>query len=90
MCSGLLHNCPGVTTWLLLDRLKAPTERQAYARAAIEHGWSCNVLNIHIETRQLEQGAGFAFVGRQVLLDVGSEEFFIDLCSTTSSCAATW
>ena len=29
--------------------------------------------------RRLELGAGFAFVGRQVLLDVGGEEFFIDL-----------
>jgi len=123
---------------VLLDRLKAPTERLAYARAVIEHGWSRNVLNIHIETRLLERtgkavtnfdqrlpapqsdlaieslkdpyrfdflglgeeaeereienalvqhvtdfllelGAGFAFVGRQVLLDVGGEEFFIDL-----------
>lgn len=27
----------------------------------------------------LELGAGFAFVGRQVLLNVGGEEFFIDL-----------
>ena len=27
----------------------------------------------------LELGAGFAFVGRQVLLDVGGDEFFIDL-----------
>ena len=27
----------------------------------------------------LELGAGFAFVGRQVLVDVGGEEFFIDL-----------
>lgn len=43
------------------------------------HGWSRNVLNIHIETRLLELGAGFAFVGRQVLLDVGGDEFFIDL-----------
>jgi len=40
---------------VLLDRLKAPTERLAYARAAIEHGWSRNVLNIHIETRLLER-----------------------------------
>ena len=123
---------------VLLDRLKASTERLAYARAAIEYGWSRNVLNIHIETRLLERtgkavtnfdqrlpapqpdlaietlkdpyrfdflgmgeeaqereiekalvqhvtyfllelGAGFAFVGRQVLLDVGGEEFFIDL-----------
>lgn len=123
---------------VLLDRLKEPTERLAYARSALEHGWSRNVLNIHIETRLLERtgkavtnfeqrlpapqsdlareslkdpyrfdflgltdeaqereiehalvqhvtefllelGAGFAFVGRQVLLDVGGEEFFIGL-----------
>ncbi len=123
---------------VLLDRLKESKERLAYALAALEHGWSRNVLNIHIETRLLERsgkavtnfgerlpapqsdlareslkdpycfdflgltetaqereiehalvrhvtefllelGAGFAFVGRQVLLDVGGEEFFIDL-----------
>lgn len=40
---------------VLLDRLKQPAERLAYARAAIEHGWSRNVLNIHIETRLLER-----------------------------------
>ncbi len=123
---------------VLLSKLKDPTERLAYAHAAIEHGWSRNVLSIHIETRLLartgkaitnfeqrlpapqsdlaresikdpyrfdflglsdaaqereiesalvrhvtefllELGAGFAFVGRQVLLDVGGDEFFIDL-----------
>lgn len=123
---------------VLLSKLKEPAERLAYARAAIEHGWSRNVLNIHIETSLLERtgkavtnfeqrlpapqsdlaieslkdpyrfdflglgkeaqerdienalvqhvtdfllelGAGFAFVGRQVMLDVGGEEFFIDL-----------
>jgi len=123
---------------VLLSKLKGQEERLAYAHAAIEHGWSRNVLSIHIETRLLERtgkavtnfeqslpapqsdltleslkdpyrfdflglteaaqereiehalirhvtefllelGAGFAFVGRQVLLDVGGEEFFIDL-----------
>ena len=123
---------------VLLAKLKAPDMRLAYAQAAIEHGWSRNVLNIHIETRRLERsgqaitnfeaslpqpqsdlareslkdpyrfdflglsdeahereiegalvkhvtefllelGAGFAFVGRQVLLDVGGDDFFIDL-----------
>ena len=123
---------------VLLDRLNTPTERRWYAAQAIEHSWSRNVLNIHIETRLLQRsgkavtnfgtrlpkpqsdlaresvkdpyrfdflgltdealereienalvkhvtefllelGAGFAFVGRQVLLDVGGEEFFIDL-----------
>jgi predicted nuclease of restriction endonuclease-like (RecB) superfamily len=33
----------------------------------------------HVTEFLLELGAGFAFVGRQVLLDVGDEEFFIDL-----------
>jgi predicted nuclease of restriction endonuclease-like (RecB) superfamily len=123
---------------VLLDRLSAKAERRWYAAKAIEHNWSRNVLNIHIETRLLERsgtaitnfaaslpasqsdlareslkdpyrfdflgltdeaqereienalvkhvtefllelGAGFAFVGRQVLLDVGGDEFFIDL-----------
>jgi predicted nuclease of restriction endonuclease-like (RecB) superfamily len=123
---------------VLLDRLNASDERCWYAAKALEHGWSRNVLNIHIETRLLERsgkavtnfaaslprpqsdlaiesvkdpyrfdflgltdearereienalvkhvtefllelGAGFAFVGRQVLLDVGGDEFFIDL-----------
>lgn len=123
---------------VLLTRLKDPAQRLAYAEHAIIHGWSRNVLNIHIETRLLERtgqavtnfsaslpkpqsdlareslkdpyrldflglgreagereieaalvkhvtefllelGAGFAFVGRQVLLDVGGDEFFIDL-----------
>lgn len=33
----------------------------------------------HVTDFLLELGAGFAFVGRQVLLDVGEDEFFIDL-----------
>ena len=123
---------------VLLSRLKQPEQRLAYAQAAIEHGWSRNVLNIHIETRLLERtgravtnfaerlpapgsdlareslkdpylfdfldvgkeadereiesalvkhitqfllelGAGFAFVGRQVHLEVGGDDFFVDL-----------
>ena len=123
---------------VLLTRLKDPQQRLAYAQSAITHGWSRNVLNIHIETRLLERsgkavtnfdaslpkpqsdlareslkdpyrfdflgisgeagereienalvkhvtefllelGAGFAFVGKQVLLNVGGDEFFIDL-----------
>lgn len=38
-----------------------------------------SVLVQHVTRFLLELGAGFAFVGRQVLLDVGGEEFFIDL-----------
>jgi predicted nuclease of restriction endonuclease-like (RecB) superfamily len=33
----------------------------------------------HVTEFLLELGAGFAFVGRQVLLDVGGDEFFVDL-----------
>lgn len=33
----------------------------------------------HVTQFLLELGAGFAFVGRQVLIDVGGDEFFIDL-----------
>ena len=38
-----------------------------------------NALVRHVTEFLLELGAGFAFVGRQVLLDVGGDEFFIDL-----------
>ena len=38
-----------------LDSLKVPEEHLAYARAALEHSWSRNVLTIHIETRLLER-----------------------------------
>ena len=123
---------------VLLTRLKDAKLRLAYAQSALTHGWSRNMLNIHIEMRRLERsgkaitnfktslpapesdlareslkdpyrfdflgltdeahereveralvkhvtefllelGAGFAFVGRQVMLDVGGDEFFIDL-----------
>ena len=123
---------------VLLTKLKESTTRLAYAHRAIQHGWSRNVLNIHIETRLLEReglavtnfvaqlpapssdlarstlkdpylfdflgvakeadereiesaivqhisrfllelGAGFAFVGRQVHIEVGGDDFFIDL-----------
>ncbi|MBL8510759.1 MAG: DUF1016 family protein [Betaproteobacteria bacterium] len=38
-----------------------------------------NALVKHVTEFLLELGAGFAFVGQQVLLDVGDDEFFIDL-----------
>ena len=38
-----------------------------------------NALVKHVTEFLLELGAGFAFVGRQVLLDVAGDEFFIDL-----------
>lgn len=40
---------------VLLDRLNSSEERRWYAAQAIEHNWSRNVLNIHIETRLLQR-----------------------------------
>ena len=134
----LVGRLPWGHNLVLLTRLKRTDQRVAYAQAAIAHGWSRNVLNLHIESKRLERsgqaqsnfeatlpaphsdlaveslkdpyrldflglareagereiehalvrhvtefllelGAGFAFVGRQVLLDVAGDEFFIDL-----------
>ena len=140
--AAIVQQAVGQLPWghnlVLLTRLKDQQQRLAYAQSAIKHGWSRNMLDIHIETRLLERtgtavtnfdatlpkpqsdlareslkdpyrldflglgkeaderaienglvrhvtefllelGAGFAFVGRQVLLDVGGDEFFIDL-----------
>jgi len=140
--AAIVQQAVGQLPWghnlVLLTRLKDAQQRLAYAQSAIAHGWSRNVLNIHIETRLLERidtavtnfdvslpkaqsdlareslkdpyrldflglhdeaqereiehalvkhvtefllelGAGFAFVGRQVQLDEGGDEFFIDL-----------
>ena len=140
--AAIVQQAVGQLPWghnvVLLTQLKDPQQRLAYAESAIAHGWSRNMLNIHIETGLLERtgtavtnfdvnlpkpqsdlareslkdpyrfdflglgkeahereieaalvkhvtdfllklGAGFAFVGRQVLLDVGGDEFFIDL-----------
>jgi predicted nuclease of restriction endonuclease-like (RecB) superfamily len=126
------HNC------VLIDKVKNDNDREWYARATIEHGWSRNVLVHQIESdlhlraekaisnfertlpapqselarqmlkdpynfdfltlgdaaheRDLEQGllehirqfmlelgVGFAFVGSQYHLEVGSDDFYIDL-----------
>ena len=122
----------------LLTKLKDTGLRLAYAEAAVEFGWSRNVLVMHIEQRRIERqghavtnferalpkpdsdlareslkdpyrldflglgdeanereieaslvehitdfllelGAGFAYVGRQVHLEVGGDDFYIDL-----------
>lgn len=122
----------------LLERLGEAETRLWYAKQAIEHGWSRNVLLVQIENRAIERhakaisnfpltlppaesdmavqifkdpylfdfigtadprrereveqalvdhiqrfllelGTGFAFVGRQVLLEVGNQDFHVDL-----------
>lgn len=40
---------------VLLDRLKGPLEREWYARAALQHGWSRSVLVHQLETRLFER-----------------------------------
>ncbi len=123
---------------LLLDRVKDPGVRLWYLRAAIEHGWSRNILAhmlkgnlheregkalnnfgrllppagsdmaeqilrdpynfdfltladgykerevergllVHLRDLMLELGRGFAFVGSQVPIPVGNEDFYLDL-----------
>jgi predicted nuclease of restriction endonuclease-like (RecB) superfamily len=135
---AVLAQLPWYHQIALLDKLDSVMERRWYARKAIEHGWSRNVLVMQIETRLLQRqgaastnfatrlpplqsdlahatlkdpyifdflglsedaqerdiedglvrhvtkfllelGAGFAFVGRQYRLQVGGDEFFIDL-----------
>jgi predicted nuclease of restriction endonuclease-like (RecB) superfamily len=135
---AVLAQLPWYHQITLLDQLDAAVERRWYARKAIQHGWSRNVLVMQIETRLiqrqraapsnfaehlpapqsdlaqatlkdpyifdflglaadaqerdiekglvthvtkflLELGAGFAFVGRQYRLEVGGDEFYIDL-----------
>jgi predicted nuclease of restriction endonuclease-like (RecB) superfamily len=82
-------------TWghnvILLEKCKNPQERAWYARAALEHGWGRNALVHQIESELhnrpldhiqrflIELGVGFAFVGRQVHLEVEGEDFYIDL-----------
>ena len=135
---AVLHKLPWYHHIALLEKLQDREDRLWYARKAVEHGWSRNILVMQIESRLIERsggavtnfaltlpkpqsdlareslkdpyrfdflglgdeaqereiegalvkhvtdfllelGAGFAFVGKQVLLDVGGEEFFIDL-----------
>ena len=134
----LVGRLPWGHNLVLMTKLKDAEVRRQYAERAIEHGWSRNVLNIHVEARLLERegkavtnfetclpapqsdlarntlkdpylfdflgvgaeaderevesalvrhisrfllelGAGFAFVGRQVHVEVGGDDFFIDL-----------
>lgn len=133
--------CLNIPWWhnvILIEKIKNLQEREWYAKAAIEHGWSRSMLELwiesdlyhrkgkaahnfqkalpspqsdlaeqtlrdpynfdfltiinesrekevedglmlHLQKFLLELGAGFAFVGRQVPLRVGDEDFYIDL-----------
>lgn len=74
------HSLPRPQSDLARESLKDPYRfdflgltEEAQERE-IEHA-----LVKHVTDFLLELGAGFAFVGRQVMLDVGGDEFFIDL-----------
>jgi predicted nuclease of restriction endonuclease-like (RecB) superfamily len=43
---------------VLLDQLKVPTLREWYLLAAVEYGWSRNVLVLQIKNRLHERGEG--------------------------------
>jgi hypothetical protein len=59
---------------VILTRLKRPEQRLAAGEKEIE-----GALVKHVTEFLVELGAGFAFVGRQVLLEEGGNESFIDL-----------
>lgn len=139
---AIVQQAVGQIPWghniVLLTKLKDNDLRLGYAAAAVEHGWSRNILTLRIETKAIERqgkavtnfdrtlpaaesdlareslkdpykldflgleedarereieqalvahvadfllelGAGFAYVGRQVHLEVGGDDFFVDL-----------
>ncbi len=80
------HNC------VLLDKVSDETERVWYIQQTVRHGWSRNVLVHHARERELQRGLlrhlrefllelglGFAFVGSQHHLEVGGQDFYLDL-----------
>lgn len=138
MLQAPLATLPWYHQIALLEKLSLREARLWYAAAAVENGWSRNVLAHHIETKRMERsgkaitnfaatmpppdsdlaqqsfkdpyvfdfvamtgkrnerelegqlvvhvekfllelGQGFAFVGRQVRLTIGDDEFFADL-----------
>ncbi len=82
------RSLPRLQSDLARELLKDPYDFQflATAREAeereIERG-----LVAHIREFLLELGAGFAFVGQQVRLEVGGEDFYVDLALLSSEAA---
>jgi len=86
------HNRAGQAITNFAERLPAPLSD--LARESLKDPYRFDFLGLHDDAQEraieqalvqhvtqflLELGAGFAFVGRQVLLEVGGDEFFIDL-----------
>ena len=50
-----LHELPWFHLCTVIDKVSGAAEREWYLRAAIEHGWSRNVLAFQISTREHER-----------------------------------
>ena len=74
--------------------LTLPPEQSDMAREVLKDPYTFDFLTLseaaherdlerglveHVQAQWLEMGAGFAFVGRQVHLEVGDEDFYLDL-----------
>lgn len=78
--SNFTLRLPAPDSALAHEILKAPYLFDFLGLADDSHEWEIeNALIRHITRFLLELGAGFAFVGRQFRLEVGDDEFFIDL-----------
>ena len=72
---------------ILLDKLQDPETRLWYAAAAVENGWSRNVLAHHIETK-LHERSGKAITNFQATLpssgsDLAQQSFKTPTSSTS-------
>lgn len=71
---------PALQSDLARETLKDPYTFEFLTLAAeVEEKALESGLLAHIQKFLVELGAGFAFVGRQVRLDVGGEDFYVDL-----------
>lgn len=78
--SNFERTLPAIQSDLARETLKDPYtfEFLTLAEEAAEKELETGLL-AHIQKFLVELGAGFAFVGRQVRLDVGGEDFYLDL-----------
>ena len=78
--TNFTNTLPDIQSDLAQQTLKDPykldflTLREGYLEKELEDALTDNITKF-----LLELGSGFAYVGRQVRLDVGGDEFFIDL-----------
>ena len=75
----LAAQIPWFQNCVLLDKLRVPDERIWHIRKVMDLGKVEQAPVDHIQRFLLELGSGFAFVGRQVPLEVGDEDFLVDL-----------